>query len=211
MRTILIATAMLGMAGTALAQTTVTTTQERSSTEQAGGVLAGAGVGAAAGAIVGGPFGAVVGGFIGTAVGATAAVTPEVREYVVANPVAPVAFESELAEGVIIPETVELTPIPDNDELAYIYLEGNRPVIVNASTRAVVYSPAGVPQTAVTYVDANPVEEVTLEGEIVAGEVVPSTVTLTPLPEQSGYSYFYANGRPYIVADSSREVIYVRQ
>ncbi len=211
MRTILIATALLGMAGTALAQTTVTTTQERSSTEQAGGVLAGAGVGAAAGAIVGGPFGAVVGGFIGTAVGATAAVTPEVQEYVVANPVAPVAFESELAEGVIIPETVELTPIPQNDELAYIYLEGNRPVIVNASTRAVVYSPAGVSQSAVTYVDANPVEEVTLEGEIVAGEVVPASVTLTPLPEQSGYSYFYANGRPYIVADSSREVIYVRQ
>ena len=211
MRKLIIATALLGLAGPALAQTTITTTQERDSTEQAGGILAGAGTGAAAGAIVGGPFGAVIGGFIGTAVGASASVTPEVREYVVANPVAPVAFETELAEGVVIPETVELTPIPGQERYAYIYTTGERPVIVDASSRAIVYAPAGVSQSAVTYVEANPVDEVTLEGEIVAGEVVPAGVTLTPLPEQSGYSYFYANGRPYIVADSSREVIFVRQ
>lgn len=211
MRKFLIATALVTLAGPAIAQTTVTTTQERSPTEQAGGVLAGAGVGAAAGAIVGGPFGAVVGGFIGTAVGASAAVTPEVQQYVVANPVAPVAFESELSEGVIIPETVTLTPIPQNDDFAYIYLEGNRPVIVDASSRAVVYSPAGVSQSAVTYVEANPVDEVVLEGEVAIGQPVPQTVTLTPLPDESGYSYFYANGRPYIVADSSREVIFVQQ
>ncbi|WP_185983954.1 DUF1236 domain-containing protein [Aureimonas mangrovi] len=40
------------------------------------------------------------------------------------------------------------------------------------------------------------------------GAAVPSTVTLAPLPQASGYSYFYANGRAYIVADDSRQVLY---
>ena len=211
MRKLLLTTALVAFAGSAIAQTTVTTTEPRDSGEQAAGVLAGAGTGAVAGALVGGPFGAVVGGFIGTAVGASASVTPEVQEYVVSNPVTPVAFETELSEGVVIPETVELTSIPENDDFSYIYLENNRPVIVNTSSREVVYSPAGVSQDVVTYVDANPVDEVTLEGELAVGASVPDTVTLQPLPDQSGYSYFYANGRPYVVADDSRQVIYYRQ
>lgn len=211
MRKLILTTALVAFTVPAFAQTTVTTVQERNEATQATGILTGAGTGAAAGALIGGPLGAVVGGFIGTAVGASASVTPEVREYVVSNPVAPVAVEGQISEGMIVPETVELATIPDTDEFAYIYVEGNRPVIVNRSNRQVVYSPAGVREDVVTYVDTNPLDDVVLEGEVTVGQAVPSTVTLQPLPEASGYSYFYANGRPYVVANDSRQVIYYRQ
>ncbi|MFD2238763.1 DUF1236 domain-containing protein [Aureimonas populi] len=210
MRKLILTTALVAFAGTAGAQTTVRTVEEPNSATQATGILTGTGTGAVAGALVGGPLGAVVGGFIGTAVGASASVAPEVREYVVANPVEPVVVEGEITEGMVVPESVELVAIPGNDEFAYIYADGNRPVVVNTSNRQVVYSPAGVRPDVVTYVEANPVDEVTLDGELEVGASVPSSVTLQPLPDQSGYSYFYANGRPYIVADDSRQVIYYR-
>lgn len=210
MRKLILAGAALAFASTtAFAQTTVvTTTEPTSEAAQTTGTLAGTGTGAVAGALVGGPVGAIVGGFIGTAVGAAAAAPEDVRQYVVSNPVEPVVVEGEITDGMVVPQTVQLAEIPGNSEYAYLYADGGRPVIVRASDRSVVYSPAGVNETAVSYVRANPVDEVVVDGDLVVGQPVPSSVVLSPLPDQQGYSYFYANGRPYIVSDSSREVIY---
>lgn len=101
--------------------------------------VAGAGaVGAAAGALLGGPVGAVAGAIIGGAAGA-AAEPPEERvvTYVRSNRVAPVYLEGEVVTGAVVPDSVDLTEIPDS-ELRYVYING-LPVLVDPNERAIVH------------------------------------------------------------------------
>src|SRR5690606_41486506 len=51
------------------------------------------------------------------------------------------------------------------------------------------------PETARTYVTANPLDPVYLEGEVVIGAQVPDTVTVQPIPDYE-YEYVYINGQP---------------
>lgn len=120
------------------------------------GVAVGGTAGAVTGAIVGGPVGAVIGGFAGAMLGTAAAVPQPAVDYVVAHPVEPVVIEGGVSAGMVVPEAVTLTPIPDHPEYAYVYVDG-RPVLVRMESREVVYSPGYVvaPQT-VSYVEANP-------------------------------------------------------
>lgn len=99
---------------------------------------AGAVTGATAGAVVGGPVGAVVGGVAGAAIGAATSVPEPAREYVVAHPVEPVVIQEKVVVGTVIPETVVVTPIPDQPEFGYIYVE-NQPVVVDMGSREIVY------------------------------------------------------------------------
>jgi uncharacterized protein YraI len=62
---------------------------------------------------------------------------PNVGTYVVDHPIAPVYLNGEVVEGVGLPETVELTPVPSSDyDYAYV---NNVPVLVEPSTRRVRY------------------------------------------------------------------------
>ena len=62
---------------------------------------------------------------------------PNVGTYVVDHPVAPVYLNGEVVEGVGLPETVELSPVPSSDyDYAYV---NNVPVLVEPSTRQVRY------------------------------------------------------------------------
>jgi len=177
---------------------------------QAAGAAAGMTTGAVAGAVVGGPVGAVIGGFAGALIGNSAAVPEPAVQYVIANPVEPVALDMEIREGVVIPETVSLTPIPDQPDYAYVYTN-DRPVIVRMSDRQVVYSPGYVlPQQTITYVESNPVEPVTLEGEVRVGATVPADVELRPIPDNPRFSYVYLDRGPAIVEPGSRTVVWVR-
>jgi len=100
------------------------------------GTAAGLAGGAAIGAAVGGPVGAVIGGALGAGVGSTLPPV-EVRSYVTANPVAPVAVNTQLAVGATLPAGAYLRPVP-----GYAYQYGyfnDRAVIVEPSTRRIVY------------------------------------------------------------------------
>ncbi|MEI2805831.1 DUF1236 domain-containing protein [Albidovulum sp.] len=61
-------------------------------------------------------------------------------------------------------------------------------------------------ETVTTYVTANPVDYVFLDGEVVAGAGVPETVVLYPVPE-SQYSYAYINGVPVVINPVDRRVV----
>ena len=61
-----------------------------------------------------------------------------------------------------------------------------------------------------TYVETNPVAPVLIDGDIVAGYVVPDTVTLTPVPE-TDYAYIYTDTHPVLVNPTDRTVIRVIQ
>lgn len=66
------------------------------------------------------------------------------------------------------------------------------------------------PDTKVTtYVTQHPVAPVELQQQqVVVGQTLPGTVTLTPVPE-SQYAYVYVDGRPVLVDAGSRTVVRV--
>lgn len=73
------------------------------------------------------------------------------------------------------------------------------------ATAGVVVDP---PAPAIDYVRNNPLDPIYLEGEVVVGAQVPDTVTVTPIPDYQ-YSYVYVNGFPVLVEPQSREIVYV--
>lgn len=126
MKVIAIATVVAGsFAGGALAQE---------------GTVTGAAGGAVTGAIVGGPVGAAVGGVAGAIAGtAVAPPPPPVVSYVreAPPPTETIVIEQPIVVGEPIPETVVLTPVPDNPTYAYTVVNNQR-VIVDPQTHIVV-------------------------------------------------------------------------
>lgn len=172
------------------------------------GAAVGGTAGAVAGAVIGGPVGAVIGGFAGAMIGSAAAVPAPAVDYVVANPVEPVVIQGGVQEGMVLPANATLTPIPEHDGYAYVYVDG-RPVIVKADSREIVYSPGYVvPQQTVTYVQANPTATVTIDG-VAVGTVVPDGVELVQVPNDPAYAYVYTDSGPVLVNTSSRTVVWI--
>jgi uncharacterized protein YraI len=64
------------------------------------------------------------------------------------------------------------------------------------------------PAEVVTYVEANPVEPVYLEGEVVVGARLPETVEVREIPQYE-YRYVYVNGQPVLVEPGTRRIVYV--
>ena len=63
---------------------------------------------------------------------------PQVRTYVVGNPVDPVYLQGEVVVGAGLPETVQLRPVPDYGTYRYVYVNG-QPVLVDPASRRIVY------------------------------------------------------------------------
>ncbi|KPH04283.1 DUF1236 domain-containing protein (plasmid) [Rhizobium acidisoli] len=102
--------------------------------------VTGAAGGAATGAIVGGPVGAAVGGIVGGVAGSVIDPPPQkVVTYVQQAP-APserVVVKEKLVVGQPLPETVVVTPIPDDRKYSYAIVNDQR-VIVEPSSRKVI-------------------------------------------------------------------------
>lgn len=102
-----------------------------------GGLALGATSGALAGAVLGGPIGAAVGAVAGAALGGASNVPEPVVSYVRSNRVEPVYLEGEVVVGAQVPETVELTPVPESE---YRYIDVNGvPAVVEPQTRRIIY------------------------------------------------------------------------
>lgn len=104
------------------------------------GTVTGAAGGAVTGAIVGGPVGAAVGGVVGAIAGTAVAPPPQkVVTYVEAQPAPaqPVVIEQPVAVGKPLPQTVVLTPVPEDPQYAYAVVNEQR-VIVDPKTYVVV-------------------------------------------------------------------------
>ncbi|MFX0546262.1 DUF1236 domain-containing protein [Roseovarius sp. S1116L3] len=92
--------------------------------------------GGIAGALIGGPVGAAVGVAAGGAAGTVATPPESVTTYVVSNEVEPVYLDGEVVVGSGLPETVEISKIPDS-EFGYVYVNGVRAVVDPADRRVV--------------------------------------------------------------------------
>ncbi|CAN7677112.1 DUF1236 domain-containing protein [Rhizobium sp. LjRoot98] len=100
----------------------------------------GAAGGAVTGAIVGGPVGAAVGGVAGAVVGTAIDPPPQkVVTYVQDAPVPStrVVVKEKVVVGQPLPETIVVTPIPDDPKYAYAVVNDER-VIVEPSSRKVI-------------------------------------------------------------------------
>ncbi|MBT9382399.1 DUF1236 domain-containing protein [Pseudooceanicola sp. CBS1P-1] len=131
--------ATLIASGAAYADTTVITKHDNMA-EKKDNATAGMVAGAATGAAVGGPVGAVVGAAIGAWTGNE--LTPEQKEvvtYAEAHPVHTVTIPGEVRTGVVVPDTVALTPVPDQPQYAYVYDQQQQPVIVDSQDRTIVH------------------------------------------------------------------------
>ncbi|MET3857606.1 DUF1236 domain-containing protein [Rhizobium sp. OAE497] len=100
----------------------------------------GAAGGAVTGAIVGGPVGAAVGGVTGAVVGTVIDPPPQkvvtyVRE--APAPSARVVVKEKIVVGQPLPETVVVTPVPENPKYAFAVVNDER-VIVEPSSRKVI-------------------------------------------------------------------------
>ena len=102
--------------------------------------VTGAAGGAVTGAVVGGPVGAAVGGVAGAIVGTAIDPPPQkVVTYVQEQPLPPAeaVVQDKIIVGQQLPETVVVTPVPDNPTYAYAVVNHQR-VIVQPKTRKVV-------------------------------------------------------------------------
>ncbi|MBY6065128.1 DUF1236 domain-containing protein [Leisingera aquaemixtae] len=93
--------------------------------------------GAITGGLIAGPAGVVAGAIAGAAAGEAAVPDEEVVTYVRSHATEPVYVQGEVVTGVMIPEEVQLTPVPESD-YRYVYLNG-LPVLVGADSRTVVH------------------------------------------------------------------------
>jgi len=62
----------------------------------------------------------------------------EVITYVERHHVRPVRVEERVRVGAVLPDTVELTPVPDDPDYAYVYTDDG-PVLVRRQTREVIW------------------------------------------------------------------------
>ena len=96
--------------------------------------------GAVTGAIVGGPVGAVIGGALGMIAGASLNPPPkQVVTYVEEQPVPQtiVVVQERVKVGAILPETVVLVRVPNNEKYAYAFVNDQR-VIIEPRSRKVI-------------------------------------------------------------------------
>lgn len=93
--------------------------------------------GAITGGLIAGPAGIVAGAIAGSLAGEAAVPDEKVVTYVRSNATEPVYVQGEVVTGVMIPEEVQLTEVPDTN-YRYVYLNG-LPVLVEADDRTVVY------------------------------------------------------------------------
>lgn len=80
--------------------------------------------------------------------------------------------------------------------------------VIGGFAGAMLGTATAVPAPAVDYVVANPVQPVMIEGGVREGMVIPANATLTPIPDHPDYAYIYVDGRPVIVRNQTREIVY---
>jgi hypothetical protein len=173
----------------------------------AGGAAVGAATGGTIGFFLGGPVGAIIGGFSGAVIGGT--VSEAAVAYAGNNPVDPVYVDTDLDVGVKVGSDIKLYPIEGDDELSYFYANGRVWIVSNASGEIVASPGYAIPESAVTYVKANPTASVTISGSVEPGFKVDADVALVDVPDARGYAYFYVDDRPALVDARSRTVIWI--
>jgi hypothetical protein len=66
-----------------------------------------------------------------------------------------------------------------------------------------------VPDTVTTYVTQQPIEDTTIDGDIVVGSSLPDKVVIKNVPDNDGFAYAVVNKKRVVVEPKTRKVIKV--
>ncbi|WAJ27869.1 DUF1236 domain-containing protein [Antarcticirhabdus aurantiaca] len=66
-----------------------------------------------------------------------------------------------------------------------------------------------VPAEVRTYVTGQEATSVSIDGDVVVGEALPETVTITPIPDNAEYGYAVVNNKRVVINPTTRTVIEV--
>ncbi len=171
------------------------------------GAAVGAGTGATLGFIFGGPIGAVIGGFSGAVIGGS--VSDAAITYAGNNPVEQVWLDTDLDVGVNVSSDVTLYPIEGDDDHSYFYANGRVWIVANATGEIVASPGYAIPESAVSYIRANPSASITIDGDVAPGFVLDADVEFADVPDARGYGYVYIDDRAALVDARSRTVIWI--
>jgi hypothetical protein len=171
------------------------------------GAAVGATTGGTLGFIFGGPVGAIIGGFTGAMLGGS--VSEAAVTYAGNHPVEQVWLDTDLDVGVKVASDVTVYPIEGDADHSYFYANGRVWIVSNSSGEIVASPGYVVPETAVSYVRANPSTSVTISGTVEPGYVVGDDVDVIDVPDARGYGYFYFDDHAALVDARSRTVIWV--
>jgi hypothetical protein len=83
--------------------------------------------------------------------------------------------------------------------------------IVGGVAGAALGAATAVPEEARVYVAENPVDSVTIEGQLAEGYAFDDSVTIHPIPDQPKFGYVYVDNRPVIVSMDTRKVVYAAE
>jgi hypothetical protein len=97
---------------------------------------------AMAGVLIGRPLGEAIGGAAGAAFTPPAAVVAMLQNQGPPNPADALFLEGEIVVGAAVPETLELTPVPDFPEFAFAHING-RWVLIDPTNRTILYIEPG--------------------------------------------------------------------
>lgn len=173
------------------------------------GATAGGATGGTIGFLLGGPVGAIVGGWAGAVIGGEAAVDEASVRFAGENPV-DVVYLDDISVGTVVAADVTIHPIQGDEKFGYIYAN-NRVYIVDLASREVVQSPGFViPNDTVAFVESNPTDSISIEGDIAPGFELDADVALADIPDNASFKYVYINDRPALVDADSRTVVWVR-
>jgi uncharacterized protein YraI len=132
-------------------------------------------------------------------------------DYLVSMVEAPIyANRERLAVGTVTYEAAPTAAIPGAlaGAFAGALLGGPVGAVIGGGIGMGIGSTVTPDERVTTYVRANPVAPIYLDGEVVVGAGIPETVTLSEVPE-SEYYYAYVNGVPVLVERTNRRVVYI--
>jgi hypothetical protein len=180
--------------------------------DKAAGAAAGGTVGGVAGGTIGfflgGPIGAIIGGFTGATIGASAGVSASTVDYAAKNPVDPVYLDADVDVGYTLGDKVKVYDVEGDPKYGYVYAN-NRVYIVDRNSRKIVHSPGYViPSRTVEYVQAHPTADIAFSGDVAPGVKLSGDFNFGAIPDDPGYSYVYIHGRPVLVDNRSRVIVW---
>lgn len=88
------------------------------------------------------------------------------------------------------------------------FLGGPIGAVIGGFAGATIGGAAGVSATSIDYAANNPVDTITIDGDLDVGFVVPEDIVLAEVPDDPAFGYIYANNRVYIVDRETRAIVH---
>lgn len=92
-------------------------------------------------------------------------------------------------------------------EMKKVLLAATALSLAMAAPYAMAQDTVVVPDTVTTYVTEQPIDDTTIDGEVVIGDALPDKVVIKNVPDNDGFAYAVVNKKRVIVEPKTRKVV----